>query len=333
MIEARLIPRASCCSPRGSSPTAVRGLISSSIRRISSSFASTAVGSCPRRFSFVLSVIPPRKSLALFFDLNTFDLMSERLRFKLIPERLRGEVAAFDIKDQKGKILVEAGRRITARHINQMTKAGLDTLEIVDDYAFGKNLGCDVVDTGTGEIIANANDEVTAELLAKFREHGIETFETLYTNDVDRGPYMSRTLTADQTHSQLEAQVEIYRMMRPGEPPTKEAAQALFHNLFFQHGAIRSLPGGTDEVQSPRGSRQRDRHGILYDSKYLSARNDALSKSLTAELGEGSDIVAVLKTIVDIKNGIGMVDDIDHLGNRRIRSVGEMGRTSSVSVW
>ena len=263
--------------------------------------------------------------LALFFDLNTFDLMPEGLRFKLIPERLRGEVAAFDIKDQKGKILVEAGRRITARHINQMTKAGLDTLEIVDDYAFGKNLGCDVVDTGTGEVVANANDEVTAELLAKLREHGIQTFETLYTNDVDRGPYMSRTLTADQTRTQLEAQVEIYRMMRPGEPPTKEAAQALFHNLFFNAERYDLSPVGRMKFNRRVGRDSETGPGILYDSKYLSARSDALSKSLTAELGEGSDIVAVLKTIVDIKNGIGMVDDIDHLGNRRIRSVGEMG--------
>ena len=263
--------------------------------------------------------------LALFFDLNTFGLMSEGLRFELVPERLRGEVAAFDVKDGKGKVVVEAGRRITAKHIREMTKAGLDALEVIDDYAFGKNLGRDVVDTGTGEVIANANDEVTAELLAKFREHGIETFETLYTNDVDRGPFMSRTLTADQTHTQLEAQVEIYRMMRPGEPPTKEAAQALFHNLFFNTERYDLSPVGRMKFNRRVGRDSETGSGILYDSKYLSARNDALSKSLTAELGEGSDIVAVLKTIVDIKNGVGMVDDIDHLGNRRIRSVGEMG--------
>ena len=262
--------------------------------------------------------------LARFFDLNSFELMPEGLRFKLIPERLRGDVAAFDIKDQKGKVLVEAGRRITARHINQMTKAGLDTLEVVDDYAFGKSLGRDVIDTGTGEIVANANDEVTGELLAKLREHGIEAFETLYTNDVDRGPYISRTLAADPTRDQLEAQVEIYRMMRPGEPPTKEAAQALFHNLFFSTERYDLSPVGRMKFNRRVGRDSETGPGILYDSKYQSARNDALSKSLTAELGEGSDIVAVLKTIVDIKNGIGMVDDIDHLGNRRIRSVGEM---------
>ena len=262
--------------------------------------------------------------LGLFFDLNTFRLAPEGLRFKLIPERLRGEVAAFDIRDRKGKVLVEANRRITARHINQMMKAGLKTLEVVDDYAFGRNLGRDVVDTGTGEVIANANDEVTAELLAKFREHGIKTFETLYTNDVDRGPYMSRTLAADQTHDQIGAQIEIYRMMRPGEPPTKEASQALFHNLFFNAERYDLSPVGRMKFNRRVGLDSETGPGILYDSKYLSGRHDALSKSLTAGHGDGSDIVAVLRTLVDIKNGNGMVDDIDHLGNRRIRSVGEM---------
>ena len=125
--------------------------------------------------------------LSLFFDLNSFHLTPEGLRFELIPERLRGEVAAFDVTDTRGKVLVEAGRRITARHINQMTKSGLDTLDVVGNYVFGKNLGHDVVDKETGEILASANDPVTAELLATLREHGVETFETLYTNEVDSG--------------------------------------------------------------------------------------------------------------------------------------------------
>ena len=330
--------------------------------------------------------------LALFFDLNSFQLTPDGLRFKLIPERLRGEVAAFDVKDKKGKVLVEAGRRITARHINQMTKAGLDTLEVVDNYAFGKNLGRDVVDTDTGEIVASANDEVTAELLDKLREHGVETFETLYTNDVDRGPYMSRTLTTDTTQSQLEAQVEIYRMMRPGEPPTKEAAQALFHNLFFSAERYDISPVGRMKFNRRVGRSREEGPGIIYDGKYIKShlgyeertienkdiniraeakgkwrlkhdvhgeepgsvvasanepvtedlirtilgaghesfdvfqtrRDDEKFIGLVAEHEDESDIIDALKTLVDIKNGIGLVDDIDHLGNRRIRSVGEM---------
>ena len=330
--------------------------------------------------------------LAIFFDFNSFQLTTEGLQFKLIPERLRGEVAIFDVKDKKGKVLVEAGRRITARHINQMTKAGLDTLEVVDNYAFGKNLGRDVVDTETGEIVANANDEVTAELLENLREHGIETFETLYTNDVDRGPYMSRTLASDSTQGQLEAQVEIYRMMRPGEPPTKEAAQALFHNLFFSTERYDISPVGRMKFNRRVGRSREEGPGIIYDGKYVKAylgydektvdgavgdlrsqskgkwrykqdvrhettgeivarRNEfATEASLGKVFDAGqasvdvyqtrredeklieaavnhdgeSDIIDALKTLVDIKNGIGMVDDIDHLGNRRIRSVGEM---------
>ena len=332
--------------------------------------------------------------LELFFDLNTFELTPEGLRFKLIPERLRGEVAAFDIKDGAGSVLVDAGRRITARHIRQMTKSGLDTLEVVDKYAIDKDLhlGRDIVDTKTGEIIASANDKVTSELLDKLREHGIGTFETLYTNDVDRGPYVSRTLTTDATRGQLEAQVEIYRMMRPGEPPTKEAAQALFHNLFFSPERYDISPVGRMKFNRRVGRSREEGPGIVYDGKYLrlylgyeektiekgrrrlraeskgkwrskrevvdsstgeiiansrepvtedllrrvfeaghesidvfqTRRDDEKLAGLVLEHGDESDIVDVLKTLVDIKNGIGMVDDIDHLGNRRIRSVGEM---------
>ena len=330
--------------------------------------------------------------LSLFFDLNSFHLTDDGLRFELIPERLRGEVAAFDVTDRKGKVLVEAGRRITARHINQMTKSGLDTLDVVDDYVFGKNLGHDIVDTETGEILAYANDPVTAELLAMLREHGVVSFETLYTNEVDRGPYISRTLTTDTTRDQLEAQVEIYRMMRPGEPPTKEAAQALFHNLFFSSERYDISPVGRMKFNRRVGRTREEGPGIIYDGKYIksyigyedtvfengpdrpscepkekwrlkrdvidehsgdtiAARMELVTNELIDRIFEGghesvelfrtrrederfidlvlehyneSDIIAALKTLVDIKNGIGMVDDIDHLGNRRIRSVGEM---------
>ena len=330
--------------------------------------------------------------LALFFDFNSFDLTPDGLRFELVPERLRGDVAAFDIRDKEGAVLVEAGRRITARHIRQMTKAGLETLDVVDDYAFEKCLGRDIVDMETGEIVANANDEVTGELLDKLREHGVESFETLYTNDVDRGPFMSRTLSTDPTQSQLDAQVEIYRMMRPGEPPTKEAAQALFHNLFFSAERYDISPVGRMKFNRRVGRSREEGPGVIYDGKYIrsylgfeektirkgvgTVRNEAKGRwriardmhdgttgdfvaraqqpvteellqrlfkaghesvdvfqtrrddekliALVLEHDGESDIVDALKTLVDIKNGIGMVDDIDHLGNRRIRSVGEM---------
>ena len=246
--------------------------------------------------------LTPEEILDVFFERNGFTVLDEGLRFELIPERLRGETAAFDIKDKKGKVLVEAGRRITARHINQMAKAGLDTLDVVDDYAFGKILAAGLVDKETGEVVANANDEITEDILAKMRAGNVTEFDTLYVNDVDRGPYISSTLRADATNSQVEAQVEIYRVMRPGEPPTKEAAQTLFNNLFFSPERYDLSAVGRMKFNRRVGRNDVEGPGVL-------------SKD---------DIIAVLETLIDIKNGRGSVDDIDHLGNRRIRSVGEM---------
>ena len=224
--------------------------------------------------------------LALFFDFNSFDLTPEGLRFKFVPDRLRGDVAAFDIRDKEGAVLVEAGRRITARHIRQLTKAGLDTLDVVDNYAFGKHLGRDVVDMETGEIVANANDEVTGELLYKLREHGVASFETLYTNDVDRGPFMSRTLSTDPTQSQLDAQVEIYRMMRPGEPPTKEAAQGLFHNLFFSAERYDISSVGRMKFNRRVGRSREEGPGIIYDGKYIKSYLGYEEKTIRREEGK-----------------------------------------------
>ena len=240
--------------------------------------------------------------LALFFESNTFSLVDEGLQFELIPERLRGETSAFDIKDKKGKVIVESGRRITARHIKMMEKAGLKTLQVNDDYVYERVLAGDIIDEETGEIIANANDEITAEVIEKLRGSGIRSFDVLYTNDVDRGPYISNTLRIDQTTNEMEAQVEIYRMMRPGEPPTKDAAQTLFNNLFFSADRYDLSAVGRMKFNRRVGRNEVSGPGIL-------------SKD---------DIIDVLKVLIGIKNGVGTIDDIDHLGNRRIRSVGEM---------
>jgi DNA-directed RNA polymerase subunit beta len=246
--------------------------------------------------------IETEEILETFFEVNSFTLTDKGLRFELIPERLRGETASFDIKDKKGKLVVESGRRITARHIAQMQKAGLDTLYVPEEYAHGKILARNVIDKESGEVVANANDEITDELLVKFHEAGIKSFDTLYVNDVDRGPYISDTLRVDATGTQIEAQVEIYRMMRPGEPPTKEAAQTLFHNLFFSPERYDLSAVGRMKFNRRVGRQEVEGEGVLCKE----------------------DIIAVLKVLIDIKNGNGQVDDIDHLGNRRIRSVGEM---------
>ncbi|RMG59115.1 MAG: DNA-directed RNA polymerase subunit beta [Gammaproteobacteria bacterium] len=261
--------------------------------------------------------------LGMFFETNHIKRSKDGYTLELVPERLRGEIAAFDIRIGK-KVLVEEGRRITARHIRELEKAGVTKLEVPAEYLTGKVLAHSIIDKDTGELIAEANAEITPELLEALDKAGIEEFETLFTNDLDHGPYISDTLRIDPTRSQLEAQVEIYRMMRPGEPPTKEAAETLFHNLFFTSERYDLSPVGRMKFNRRLGRESETGPGILYDYKYFSGRNDEESKQLVEEMGEDSDILAVLKTLVDIRNGQGQVDDIDHLGNRRVRSVGEM---------
>src|SRR3990167_405409 len=171
--------------------------------------------------------------LACFYEFNNFHIKEEKLTLDLVPDRLRGEIAMFDIKNKAGAVLVEQGRRISMRYIRLIEKAGIHKLEVPHDYVMGKSLANPVIDQSTGEMLAEANTEITADLLSKIQKAGIKTFQTIYTNDLDCGPYISDTLKIDSTRNDYEALVEIYRVMRPGEPPTREAAEALFKNLFF----------------------------------------------------------------------------------------------------
>jgi len=236
-----------------------------------------------------------------FFETNKFSVSPTEFKFHVIPERLRGEMAVFDIKHD-GNVLIEEGRRITAKHVRQLEKAGVTEIEVPRDYLYGKILGNNVIDKTTGELLANVNDELTETLLQKLIDAGITEINTLYVNDLDRGPYMSNAMRLDTTTNRMEALVEIYRMMRPGEPPTAESAENLFENLFF-----------TDE---------------RYDLSTVGRMkfNRRLGREETEGLGTLSkdDIIDVLKELIKIRNGNGTVDDIDHLGNRRVRSVGEM---------
>ncbi|MCP4210341.1 MAG: DNA-directed RNA polymerase subunit beta, partial [Halieaceae bacterium] len=258
-----------------------------------------------------------------FFEKDSFALSEKKVELALVPSRLRGETATFDIKASK-EVIVEAGKRITARHIKLLEKAGVKKLEVSREYLIGKALAHDVVDTETGELFARANDEVTEEVVEGLIEKGITEFETLFTNDLDHGPYISDTLRIDPTTNALEAMVEIYRMMRPGEPPTKEAAQNLFNNLFFTDERYDLSAVGRMKFNRRLGRAEAEGAGVLYDGKYFSGKNDEKSKALVEERGDSSDILDVLKTLVDIRDGNGVVDDIDHLGNRRVRCVGEM---------
>ncbi len=219
---------------------------------------------------------------------------------------------------------MEAGKRITARHIKQLEASGIAALAVPDDYIVGRILSHDVVDASTGELLAQANDEITDEQLQAFRKAGVDAVGTLWVNDLDRGPYLSNTLRIDPTKTQLEALVEIYRMMRPGEPPTKDAAQNLFHNLFFTFERYDLSAVGRMKFNRRVGRKETTGEAVLYDSKYFGERNDEESKRLVAAHGDSSDILDVIKVLTEIRNGRGVVDDIDHLGNRRVRSVGEM---------
>lgn len=240
--------------------------------------------------------------LELFFVNSSFYFKGDEIILDLIPERLRGEIAAFDIKDNNGKVLVETGRRISTRQIRQLEQANIKQLTVTTDYLIGKTLAKPVIDHETGEIIVEANTEITADLIKKLKEADVKDIQVLYTNDLDCGPYISSTLRIDPSKNQHEALVEIYRMMRPGEPPTKEAAESLFKNLFFSAERYDLSAVGRMKFNRRLGRQETTGAGVLAKE----------------------DIIDVLKTLIGIRDGKGDVDDIDHLGNRRVRSVGEM---------
>jgi DNA-directed RNA polymerase subunit beta len=262
--------------------------------------------------------------LDIFFEKNVFHLgKKDSAELDLVAERLRGETFNFDLR-VGDKVLVEAQKRITARHVRSLQEAKIRSLEVPDEYLLGRILGHDVVDKKTGEVLASSNDEINEAHLEAFRKAGVDKVATLWVNDLDRGDYISKTLRIDPTKTPLEALVEIYRMMRPGEPPTKEAAQNLFQNLFFSAERYDLDRVGRMKFNRRVGRKDDKGPGILYDRKYFGERNDETSKGMVREFGDGSDILDVLKVLIEIRNGRGTVDDIDHLGNRRVRSVGEM---------
>ena len=260
-----------------------------------------------------------------FFDINSYHILpeGEGVQLELVSERLRGETLNFDLLDGE-KVIVEAGKRITARHVKQLEASGITALAVPDDYMVGQILSHDVIDPSTGELVATANDEISLETLEALRKAGIETIGTIWVNDLDRGPYLSNTLRIDSTKTQLDALVEIYRMMRPGEPPTKDAAQNLFHNLFFTFERYDVSSVGRMKFNRRLGRKETEGASVLYDAKYFAERKDEDSVRLRNEFGQSSDILDVIRVLTEIRNGRGVVDDIDHLGNRRVRSVGEM---------
>jgi DNA-directed RNA polymerase subunit beta len=245
----------------------------------------------------------PEQMLAAFYDFDTFHLSKKSgLLFDLVPERMRGEIARFDIMTKAGKLIVPKDKRITVKHVREMEAAGLHKHPVTDDFLIGKVLAHNIVNKETGEVLASANDEITEDVLKKLMDAGVEKIQTIYTNDLDQGPYLSQTMRIDETQDQMAAQVAIYRMMRPGEPPTEDAVRTLFNGLFFAEERYDLSAVGRMKFNRRVGRPELTGSGTL--------SND--------------DIVAVIKILINLRNGRGEIDDIDHLGNRRVRSVGEL---------
>ncbi|MDA9799547.1 DNA-directed RNA polymerase subunit beta [Gammaproteobacteria bacterium] len=237
-----------------------------------------------------------------FYEIDTVQIEKAGISIELIPSRLRGQTLPVDLKI-KSKVIVEANKRITARHVRELEQAKMSLLKVEDDFLIGKVLAKDVFNQETGEVLVSANTEIDQSVIEVLREASIAELHTLYINELDKGPYISTTLRADPTSNRLEALVEIYRMMRPGEPPTKDSAEQLFQNLFFNHERY-----DLSEVGRMKFNRR--------------LKIDAAKE--TPGILDVEDILSVMKGIVAIRDGHDSVDDIDHLGNRRVRSVGEM---------
>uniref|UniRef100_UPI002FE284AA DNA-directed RNA polymerase subunit beta n=1 Tax=Noviherbaspirillum sp. TaxID=1926288 RepID=UPI002FE284AA len=244
----------------------------------------------------------PEQILANFFVFDNFTLRSEGAEMEFVSERLRGAVAGFDISDKSGKVIVSKDKRINAKHVREIEAAGIKHISVPEDYLLGRILAKNIVDADTGEVIASANDELTDELLGRLREAGVTDIQTLYTNDLDQGGYISQTLRMDDTADQMAARVAIYRMMRPGEPPTEDSVEALFNGLFYSEERYDLSAVGRMKFNRRIG-------------------RDELTGAMTLS---NEDILSVIKILVELRNGRGEVDDIDHLGNRRVRCVGEL---------
>src|SRR5436305_7328883 len=315
----------------------------------------------------------PERILDEFFDFDTFHIKPTGAEFDIVPERLRGEVARFDINDRQGKTLVAKDKRITVKHIRDMEAAGIKRISSPDDFILGRTLAHNVVNKDTGEIIANANDEITETLLAQLREAKVDKVQTLFTNDLDQGPYVSQTLRTDETADMNAARVAIYRMMRPGEPPTEDAVETLFNGLFFAEerydlsavGRMKfnrrvnapsefswqvrfrglALPKEAEEdlrayfkhvpelslnKVSLEGIGTEAEAQAVVDKMFHDLKSKGIDKSKLEVRIENrltlspKDIVEVIRILVELRNGRGEIDDIDHLGNRRVRSVGEL---------
>ena len=240
--------------------------------------------------------------LSEFFDFDNFVFIKDKIEMELVVERLRGEIARFDIKDKAGRVIVAKDKRINAKHLKEIKQAKVSKIFVPADFLLGRSLAETIIVQDTGEVLAKANDEITEELLVKLKTENVSKIKTIYVNDLDYGDYVSSTLRIDETPDRLSARIAIYRMMRPGEPPTEDSVEALFQRLFFNSDTY-DLSGV----------------GRMKFNKRLGRDNSDGPVTLTKE-----DILEAIKLLVELRNGRGAIDDIDHLGNRRVRCVGEL---------
>ncbi|MBB6306681.1 DNA-directed RNA polymerase subunit beta [Xanthobacter tagetidis] len=241
--------------------------------------------------------------LDTFYEKIAFSRAKDGWRMPFDPKRMKGYKAVSDMVDaDTGEIVVEAGKKLTVRAARQLAEKGLKALKISDEEMVGQYIAEDLVDTASGEIHAEAGDEITDKLLKTLEEAGYNEIPVLDIDHVNTGAYIRNTLAADKNVTREDALFDIYRVMRPGEPPTLDSAQAMFHSLFFDP----------------------ERYDLSAVGRVKMNMRLDLDCPDTVRVLRREDILAVIKTLVELRDGKGEIDDIDHLGNRRVRSVGEL---------
>ncbi len=243
----------------------------------------------------------PEAILETFFKTNKVKLKSKNIDLSLNVNNLKDSIAEFDIEID-GKVLIEKGRRISVRHVKKLETAKIDKFSVATDYIFNKVIAHDIVDKSTGEVIVTCNSVINEEILEKIKEAKIKDIKILSINELIDGAYISSTLRLDETDTTMSARTQIYHVMRPGEPATPEAVDALFENLFFNSTRYDLSKVGRMKINRRLGNQLEEGESVL-------AKND---------------ILMVIQKLISIKNGNDVVDDVDTLANRRIRAIGEM---------
>ena len=244
--------------------------------------------------------------LSYFYDVDTYVADKKAWKVKFLPERMKGVKFDFDLVNTKtGETVWEKGKKMTPRSAQKLADEGLEFYKVSPDQLFGKFLATAVINPKTGEIIADAGAELNEEVLTNISAAKVGEIKVLYIDNVNVGPYIRNTLEADKNHNREEALLDIYRVMRPGEPPTYETADQLFRSLFF------------DNDRYDLSSVGRVKMNVALDISFEDAPD-------TYRTLRKDDILRIVKRLVELRDGKGEVDDIDHLGNRRVRSVGEL---------